>query len=187
VLDGTQALFVAAVSEKAIRDAVAWATRNGVRIVLRTGPDVQRVTGLLVTHDLPVVLANILDLPPREDAFHAYTYQTPGVLARAGVPFAFSSGGFQFSRNLSFQAGRAIGWGLDPDAALRALTLDAARILGIDAEVGSIEKGKLANLVVVSGDLTEVRSQVRHVVIAGRDVPLATRHTDLYQRYLARP
>jgi imidazolonepropionase-like amidohydrolase len=187
VLDGTQALIVTATSEKAIRDAVAWAAKAGVRIVLQTGPDAQRVTELLKTHDVPVILSNLLALPPREDSFHAYTYQTPGVLAQAGIRFAFSSGAFQFSRNLPFQAGRAIGWGLEPDAAIRALTLDAARILGVDSEVGSIDKGKLANLIVVQGDVTEIRSEIRHVIVAGRDVPLTTKQTELYRRYLARP
>ena len=81
---------------------------------------------------------------------------------------------------------RAIAWGLDPEAALRALTLDAARILGIDREVGSIETGKLANLIVVRGDPTEVRSELRHLVIAGRDVSLETKHTELFKRYMAR-
>jgi imidazolonepropionase-like amidohydrolase len=187
VLDGTQALIVTAMSEKAIRDAVAWAAKVGVRLVLQTGPDAQRVTELLKTHDVPVILSNVLALPPREDSFHAYTYQTPGVLAAAGIRFAFSSGTFQFSRNLPFQAGRAVGWGLDSDAAIRALTLDAARILGIDSEVGSIDKGKLANLIVVQGDVTEIRSEIRHVIVAGRDVPLTTKQTELYRRYAARP
>jgi imidazolonepropionase-like amidohydrolase len=158
-----------------------------VRIVLRSGPDAQRVIDLLKTQDVPVILSDILALPPRDDSFHAYPYQTPAVLANAGIKFAFSSGGFQFSRNLPFQAGRAIGWGLDSDTAIRALTLDAARILGVDHEVGSIEKGKLANLIVVRGELTEIRSEIRHVIVAGRDVPLATKHTELYRRYLARP
>jgi imidazolonepropionase-like amidohydrolase len=186
ILDGRQALYVAANTDESIRDAVAWAERAGVRIVLRSNADVQRVAGFLKEREVPVILSNILTLPPREDAFHAYTYQAPAVLAAAGVPFAFSSGDFEFSRNLAFQAGRAIGWGLDADAAIRALTIDAARILGIDKDAGSIERGKLANLLVVRGDPTEVRSQIRHVIIAGRDVPLDTKHTELYRRYLAR-
>jgi imidazolonepropionase-like amidohydrolase len=186
VLDGRQALFVSASTEPAIRDAVAWARRAGVRIVLLSGPDVQRAASLLREQDVPVILSSILALPTREDDFHAYSYQTPGVLAKAGVRFAFSSGGFQFARNLPFQAGRAIAWGLSPDAAIRALTLDAARILGVDREVGSIDEGKLANLIVVRGDPTEVRSEIRHVVIAGRDVPLDTKHTELFKRYMAR-
>jgi imidazolonepropionase-like amidohydrolase len=186
VLDGHQALFVSANTESAIKDAVAWADKAGVRIVLQSGADAQKVASLLKEKDIPVVLTSILTLPPREDLFHAYTYQAPGVLAKAGVRIAFSSGGFEFARNVPIQAGRAIAWGLDPDAAIRALTLDAARIFGVDNQVGSIDTGKLANLVVVKGDLTEIRSEILHVIIAGRDVPLDTKHTDLYKKYMAR-
>jgi imidazolonepropionase-like amidohydrolase len=108
------------------------------------------------------------------------------VLAKAGVRFAFSSGGYQFSRNIAFQAGRAVAWGLDRDAAVRAMTLDAARILGVDSQIGSIEPGKLANLLVMKGDALEIRSQVQHVIIAGRNVPLDSKHTELYKRFMAR-
>ena len=186
VLDRRQALYVTANTEQNIRDVVAWAERQGVRIVLQSGADVQRVAGLLEQHDVPVILTSILSLPPREDEFHAYPYQTPGVLAKAGVPFAFSSGGFQFSRDVPFQAGRAVAWGLSRDDAIKALTLDAARILGVDSQVGSIEAGKVANLVVITGDPLEVRSQIRHVVIAGRDVSLDNSHVALFKKYMAR-
>ena len=186
VLDRRQALYVTANTEQNIRDVVAWAERQGVRIVLQSGADVQRVAGLLKQHDVPVILTSILSLPPREDEFHAYPYQTPGVLAKAGVPFAFSSGGFQFSRDVPFQAGRAVAWGLSRDDAIKALTLDAARILGVDSQVGSIEAGKVANLVVITGDPLEVRSQIRHVVIAGRDVSLDNSHVALFKKYMAR-
>jgi imidazolonepropionase-like amidohydrolase len=186
VLTGTQALIVNANTDRGIRDAVAWAEREHVRIVVRGGPDTQRAAEFLEAHGVPVILTSVLTLPPREDDFHAYPYETPGVLAKAGVRFAFSSGGFQFSRNIPFQAGRAVAWGLDHDAAVRALTLDAARILGVDSQVGSIEPGKLANLVVEKGDALEITSHIEHVIIAGRDVPLDTRQTELYKRYMAR-
>ncbi len=186
VIDGRQAMFVSANGEAAIREAVQWAEKNHVRIVLQTNADAQRAAAYLGQHHVPVILSDVLTLPSREDDFHAYPYQTPGVLAKAGVTFAFSSGDYQFSRNVPFQAARAVGWGLDHDAAIRALTLDAAKILGVDGVVGSIETGKLANLVVVKGDPLQIRSQIQHVVIAGRDVPLDSRQTELYKRYLAR-
>lgn len=186
ILNRSQAVIVNANTDTGIRDAVAWAERERVRIVIRGGADVQRAAGFLKTHDVPVILTTVLTLPPREDDFHAYSYETPGVLAKAGVRFAFSSGGFQFSRDIPFQAGRAVAWGLDHDAAIRAMTLDAARILGVDTQVGSIEPGKLANLVVEKGDALEITSQIEHVIIAGRDVPLETRQTELYKRYMAR-
>ena len=186
ILDRSQAFIVNAGTEQAIRDAVVWADKQHVRIVIRGGADVQRVAAFLKDHDVPVILTSVLTLPPREDEFHAYPYQTAGVLAKAGVRFAFSSGGYQFSRNVPFQAGRSVAWGLDHDTAIRALTLDAARILGVDSQIGSIEPGKLANLVVIRGDALEIRSQIQHVVIAGHDLPLESKHTELYKRFMAR-
>ncbi len=186
ILSRAEAFIVNAGTEQGIRDAVAWAEKQHVRIVIRSGADVQRVAPLLKEHDVPVILTSVLTLPPREDEFHAYPYQAAGVLARAGVRFAFSSGGYQFSRNVPFQAGRSVAWGLDHDAAIRAITLDAARILGVDSQIGSIDAGKLANLVVMKGDALEIRSQIQHVVIAGRDVPLESKHTELYKRFMAR-
>lgn len=186
VLDRRQALYVTATTEQNIKDAVAWADKQNVRIVLQTGADAQKVAGLLKQHDVPVILSSILSLPPREDEFHAYPYQTPGVLAKAGVLFAFSSGGFQFSRDVPFQAGRAVAWGLPHDDAIKALTLDAARVLGVDSQVGSIDAGKVANLVVLTGDPLEIRSQIRHVIIAGRDVPLDNSQLELFKKYMAR-
>jgi len=186
VLDRRQALYVVANTEQTMRDAIALADRQNVRIVLQAGADAQKIAGLLKQHDVPVILSSILSLPPREDEFHAYPYQTPGVLAKAGVTFAFSSGGFQFSRDVPFQAGRAVAWGLSHDDAIKALTLDAARILGVDGQVGTIETGKVANLVVLTGDPLEIRSQIRHVVVAGRDVPLDNSQLELFKKYMAR-
>ena len=186
VLDRRQALYVSATTEQSMRDAVAWADRQNVRIVLQTGADAQKVAGLLKQHDVAVILSSVLSLPPREDEFHAYPYQAPGVLAKAGVTFAFSSGGFQFSRDVPFQAGRAVAWGLSHDEAIKALTLDAARILGVESQVGSIDAGKVANLVVLTGDPLEIRSQIRHVIIAGRDVPLDNSQVELFKKYMAR-
>jgi imidazolonepropionase-like amidohydrolase len=186
ILDGRQAMYVNANGEQAIRDAVAWAEKENIRIVIRTNTDAQRVAAFLKQHEVPIILTSVLTLPPRDDAFHAYTYQAAGVLQKAGVLFAFSSGGYEFTRDVPFQAGRSVAWGLDHDAAIKAITLDAARILGVDKQLGSIEAGKLANLIIVKGDPLEIRSQIQHVIIAGHDVPLDSKHTELYKRYMAR-
>ena len=186
VLDRRQALYVAATTETSIREAVMWAAKQNVRIVIRAGADVQKVAPLLKQYDVPVILSSIFSLPPREDEFHAYPYQTAGVLAKAGVPFAFSSGGFEFSRDVPFQAGRSVAWGLPYDDAIRALTLNAAKILGADAQIGSIEAGKVANLVVVKGDPLDIRSAIQKVVIAGRDLPLDNRQVELFKKYMSR-
>jgi imidazolonepropionase-like amidohydrolase len=80
-----------------------------------------------------------------------------------------------------------VGWGLSRDEALKALTINAAEMLGIADRIGSIEPGKIANLIVARGDPLEVRTPLTHVVIAGRDVPLMNRQLELYERYSKRP
>lgn len=106
--------------------------------------------------------------------------KVPGTLEKAGVTFAFSATGLREPRDFVRNAARAVRSGLSADAALRALTLDAAKIAGADARVGSIDKGKIANLVVTNGDLFEEGTQIRHVFVDGRmlvieDAPAAPR------------
>ena len=91
----------------------------------------------------------MLTTPSREDAFHAATYQAAGELAKAGVKFAFSTSDAAYVRNLPFHAAMSVAWGLDRDEALKALTINAAEILGIADRVGSLEAGKDANLFIV--------------------------------------
>jgi imidazolonepropionase-like amidohydrolase len=186
VLERRQAMFVNAGSDQAIRDAVAWSEKQNVNVVLRISPNSQGMASFLKAHNVPVILGNVLSMPSNEDRFHAYTYQTAGVLAKAGVPFAFSSGGYSNVRLVPFQAAMSVAWGLDRDAAIRALTIDAARIFGVDSQVGTLEAGKLANFFAVRGDPLEIRSQIKHVVIGGRDVPLESKHTELFRRYMSR-
>jgi imidazolonepropionase-like amidohydrolase len=96
--------------------------------------------------------------------------KTPGALSKAGVTFAFESGGLSQARDFVRNAGRAVTDGLPPAAALRALTIDAARIAGAGDRVGSLEKGKIANVIVTSGDLFADGTRIRHVFIDGRAV-----------------
>ncbi len=187
VVNGTLPLYVQAGSADAIRDAIGWAESQSVNIVIRaSGQNAVEQADLLARKSVPVILSEILTLPQGEDAFHAASYQAPGKLAAAGVTFAFSSGNYDGARLIPFQAAMAVAWGLDRDRAIRALTIDAAKIFGADRALGTIEAGKIANLIVVGGDPLEIRSRIQHVVIAGRDVPLESKHTELFQRYMGR-
>lgn len=179
--------FVQAGNDTAIRDAVAWAERQGLNIVIRTSPAAAVATAdLLKAKNVPVILNNVLAMPQDDDAFHAANYQAAGALAKAGVLFAFSSGGYDNVRLIPFQAAMSVAWGLDRDEAIKALTINAARIFGADKAVGSLEPGKIANLLVVSGDPLEIRSRIQHVIIAGRDLPLESKHTELFKRFMGR-
>jgi imidazolonepropionase-like amidohydrolase len=112
------------------------------------------------------------DEPLRTLQTRANAPKVPAALAKAGVPFAFSSAGLRDPRDFVRNAGRAVREGLPADAAIRALTIDAARIAGADDRVGSLERGKIANLLVTEGDLFDERLQVKHVFVDGRMVDI---------------
>jgi imidazolonepropionase-like amidohydrolase len=187
IIKKQQAFYVNAGSEQAITQAIAWAQRQDVNLVIRTSPAAAVASAAaLKAANVPVIISSILALPQGDDAFHAATYQAAGELEKAGVTFAFSSGGFETVRLIPFQAAMSVAWGLSKERALQAMTLDAAKIFGADKLVGSIEPGKVANLVVTNGDAMEIRTRVMHVIIAGRDVPLQNKQTELFNRYMGR-
>jgi hypothetical protein len=187
VVQKKQVLFIQSTTDNGVRDAIAWAERQGINIVIRTSPaSAVANAALLKAKNVPVILSNVLSMPTGEDTFHAANYQAAGELAKAGVTFAFSSGGYENVRLVPFQAAMSVAWGLSHDEAIKALTINAAKIFGADKAIGSLEVGKLANLVVVSGDPLEIRSHIQHVVIAGHDVPLESKHTELFKRYMNR-
>ncbi|MDP2320555.1 MAG: amidohydrolase family protein [Acidobacteriota bacterium] len=187
VAQGRQPLFVAADTADDITEAVAFADRVGVRIVIMGGLEAPRVAPLLKSKNIPVVLGSVLTLPTREDDHHAATYRAAGELAQAGVQFAFGTDGAANNRLLPYEAAISVAWGLDRDRALKALTLDAATILGVADRVGSLEAGKLANFFIATGDPMEMKTQFTHIFINGRDVGVKSKHTELYERFSARP
>ncbi|MFB3854641.1 MAG: amidohydrolase family protein [Vicinamibacterales bacterium] len=186
VVEGKIPLFTNAAREQDIKDAVAFAEKANVRVVMMAGPEAALVAPLLAEKKIPVILGPILALPTRDDMFHAASYMAAGELARAGVKFAFATGDHANVRQVPYQAAMSIAWGLPRDEALKALTINAAEILGVADVMGSIEPGKVANLLVAKGDPLEVRTEVTHVFINGRDVDMSNKHLALYERYSKR-
>jgi imidazolonepropionase-like amidohydrolase len=187
IVERRQPLFVSANSEADIREAIAFADRNNLRIVITGGLESPLVAPLLKEKGIPVILGSVLTLPAREDAHHAATYKAAGELAQAGITFAFATGGAANNRLLPYEAAISVAWGLDRNRALKAMTLDAATILGVADRVGSLEAGKVANLFIANGDPMEMKTQFTHVFINGRDVGLKSKHTELYERFSSRP
>lgn len=186
VVEGRIPLFTNAAREQDIKDAVSFAERVNVRIVIMAGPEAALVAPLLAEKKVPVILGSILALPTRDDMFHAASYMAAGELAKAGVTFAFSTGDHANVRQVPYQAAMSVAWGLPRDEALKALTINAAEILGVADVMGSIEPGKVANLLVAKGDPLEVRTEVTHVFINGQGVDLSNKHLALYERYSKR-
>ncbi len=108
-------------------------------------------------------------------------------LQAAGIPIAFSSFGVAFSRRLSQYAGAAVAYGLPHEEALKAVTLNAAQMLGLADQLGTIEPGKMANLIVTDGDPLEIKTQVRYLFIKGQLTSTENRHHELYEEYRKRP
>jgi imidazolonepropionase-like amidohydrolase len=170
-----------------IRDAVAFADRVNVKLVISGGTEANIVAPLLKEKSIPVILGNVLSLPANEDAFHAASYQLAGELSQAGVKVAFSTGDSAYVRIVPYHAAMSVAWGMNRDEALKALTINAAEILGVADRVGSLEPGKNANLFIAKGDPLEIRTVVTNVFINGKDVGLDNKHERLYQKYMARP
>jgi imidazolonepropionase-like amidohydrolase len=187
VVEGRTPLITRADDESDIRDAVAFADRVGVKIVISGGQEAGYVASLLKEKNIPVILGPVQALPRREDVGHAANVETAAQLVRAGVKIAFATGDANNARLLPYHAAFAVAWGLPREEAIKALTINSAEILGVGDRLGSLEPGKQANLFIAKGDPLEVRTEVTHVIIAGQDVPLMNNHLAAYERYRARP
>lgn len=187
VVEGRSIVFLTADTARDIRNAVAFGKKENLRFVIHGGREANLVADLLKKENVPVILGSIVELPAREDDPYDARFTVPRELARAGVNFALTSPDSSEIRNLPYEAGFAQAYGISGEQALRAVTLSPAEILGVADRLGSIEVGKIADLVVTDGDLLEIRTQVKHLFISGREVSLETRHTRLYEKYLSRP
>jgi imidazolonepropionase-like amidohydrolase len=189
VLDGKVPMLIRAEKEKTIKEAIAFADKQKVHMILERGTEAWKVAAALKTHNIPVVLPPTLRLPDEEDDPYDKPFSIPGELSKAGVKFAFASfgpGDEDNPRNLPYEAAAAVGFGLPQAEALKAVTLYAAQIWGVGDELGSIEKGKWADLIVTDGDPLETRTQIKQMFIKGAPVDLDNKHYRLYEKYLAR-
>ncbi len=175
-------------TEGQIRGVLALADTFRLKVVLRGAADSWMLADTLAARKIPVIVGP-LTATPNGDAPYDAIYAYPGVLAKAGVLIAFQTNdsGEGDARNLPYNAALATAYGLDPEEALRAVTINPARIWGVADRLGSIEPGKVANLFLTTGDPLDVRSQVREVFIRGQRMPWDDRHTTEYQKYRNRP
>jgi imidazolonepropionase-like amidohydrolase len=184
LFDGRQKLYIHTAGAKSMQEAVLFAEQHKVQPVLVGAEDAFMVADFLKTHNVPVILSKTQRLPQREDEAVDQPYRTPAVLHEKGVLFALSEQGTWRQRNLGFEAGQAVGYGLPYEAAVASITLHAARILGIEATTGSLEVGKDATLFISEGDALDMRtSRVVAAFIQGREINLDDKHKALYRRF----
>jgi imidazolonepropionase-like amidohydrolase len=186
VLDGKMPLAVTASRAAAIHDAIAWSEKQNVKIVILQPRDITKAGPELKAKNIPVILGRVLALPDSEDAEYDQSYTQPLEAYKAGVKFALGTFTNEFVRDLPYQAATAVAYGLPHDEALKALTINPAQIWGAGDLIGSLEKGKLADLMIVDGDPMDVRTQIRHLFIKGKEITLSNKQIRLYERYMSR-
>jgi len=187
VLEGLEPIAIRAERERSIRDAVAFADEEKVKIIIVDPREIGGTGPLLKERHIPVILGRAFQLPMRDDDPYDAPYTLAAQFYRAGVKVCFGTFDVQFARNVGFEAAQAAAFGLPRDVALRALTINSAEILGVGDRLGSIEKGKLGDLILTDGDPLEARTNIKQMFIAGREVSLESRHTREYEKWMKRP
>jgi imidazolonepropionase-like amidohydrolase len=187
VVEGRLPVIVLANRAREIRDAVAFAQRNKLKLIIAGGEEAWKEKELLKENNVPVILRPTQALPGEEDEPYDKPFTNPGELHRAGIRIAFATFNSSDSRTLPYEAANAVPYGLPYEEALKGVTLYPAQMLGVADRLGSLEVGKLGNLIVTDGDPLEITTQIRHVVINGRPVSTDNKHRQLYEKYRARP
>lgn len=184
LFNGSKKLFISADAAKQIMQAVTFAKQFGVQAVIVGGKEAYLVTDVLKENKVPVILRETQTLPDRDEDDVYLPYKMPKILQDAGVLYGLTGTGFWRQRNLPFEAGQAVGYGLSKEQAVSMITLNNAKILGIDKMTGSIETGKDANLFISTGDaLDMITLNVETAFIQGRNINLDNLHKQLYKKF----
>jgi imidazolonepropionase-like amidohydrolase len=188
LFDKSEKLYVHANTVKQMLVALDFVKEFGFDMVIVGGSDSWQIADLLKQNNVSVILSQMHSLPTAEDDDVDQPYKTPAMLQKAGVTFAINDEDEQNrGRNLMFNAGTAATYGLTKEQALQAITLNAAKCLGIDKQTGSIEVGKDANIIISDGDILDMRtSLVTDAFIQGRKIDLNDKQKQLNDRYLKR-
>jgi imidazolonepropionase-like amidohydrolase len=187
VVRGQLPLLVVADRARDIRNAIEYADKYNLKIILAGGREAYKVKDLLRSKSVPVILRPPLALPSDEDDPYDRLLTQPAELAKAGVKFAIASFDNSFSRRLGQNAANAVAHGLPYDEGLKSVTLYPAQILGLADQVGTLETGKVANVIVTDGDPLELTTDVRYLFIKGELASRDNKHQRLYEKYLNRP
>lgn len=189
VFTGDKKVFIHANNARELSSAIYFIQEQQIKSPVLVGAyDALLVADLLVDYAIPVVLRRVHELPLREDDAVDLPYRLPSLLAEKGVLFCLQNNGSMQAmgtRNLPFYAGTAAAYGMDREEALRSITLNAAKILGIEKEVGSLEVGKFATFFVSEGDALDMRTNKLTVAfINGKIIDLSSHQKELYERYM---
>lgn len=181
---GKKPIVFTAERERDIRSVAKFVEEMKVKGVIAGGQEAWKAADVLKKNNIAVIYTNIYDLPVQDDDPYDYLFEAPSKMQKAGMTFCISTGNNGAEvRDLPYHAGLASAYGLDKTEALKAVTLYPAQILGIADKMGSLDVGKMANVVVTDGDMLEARTSIKYLFINGRMLPLTSRHTELFERF----
>ncbi|AUC80855.1 amidohydrolase family protein [Lacinutrix sp. Bg11-31] len=188
VIDGSKKLYIHVDGERGITDAINFTKANNINhIVIVGGYEAIKVSHLLKQNNIPVLLQRVHSKPKNDDDDYDLPFKLANQLVKSGVLVGLENAGDMErmnARNLPFLAGTCAAYGLDKEQALSLITLNTAKILGVDAKVGSLEVGKDATLFISEGDALDMRTnKLEKAYIQGRDISLESHQTELYKRY----
>ena len=187
VVNGEVLLYIEVNSAKDILSALEWIEDRGYENVVLTGvAEGWRVAEEIAEAGLPVITGPVLSTPTRGSDAYDTAYKNPGLMQKAGIKVALRTMDTENSRNLPYNAGFAATYGMGREEALKAITINAAEIMGVGDQLGSIEVGKKANIFVSTGDPFQTSTKILDVFIDGYKIPMTSRHTELYDEFLNR-
>ena len=185
VVEGQIPVMFSANSEKEIQAVIDFIREEKIKVILYGAREAEKMVDKIKELEIPVILGSLLNMPSSWEEGYDSAYRTPAVLQKAGIIFAFSSERYlpPLSVDLPYQASKAIAFGLDQKEALKAVTINPARIFGVGDRMGSLEPGKEANIVLTDGDILDRRTNICHILIDGKPVDLSNEYTDLLKKF----
>lgn len=178
-------VVVAADGVAQMNDAITWAKQEGIRLVIRGGRDAVHIADRLKAENIPLILTATMAAPGRDHESYDDVYSAPARLHAAGVRFAISGGaGGLYSNRLPWEAGVAVAFGLPEEEAMRAVTINAAEMLGISDRVGSLEVGKQATLLITTGNPLNMTSNIEQAYIQGREIDMNDIQKHFFKKYM---
>lgn len=188
VLEGNMLLFIHANDFRQIEQAVHFSDEHQLQIVIVGGRDADKAASLLKSRNIPVVYTAAWGRTWRSDEAMDRAYATPAMFEASGIRYSLAIEGNWPVRNLAFAAGQSMAYGVSAETALRSITLEPAKVLGVEDKMGSLTIGKQANIVVSEGDLFDhLTHKVQMLLIEGREVNIDNRHKRLYRKYSEKP
>lgn len=186
--NGDKTLYVNANGEKEITDIILFKKKNNIKkLVIIGGYKAHKIADLLKENNVSVLLRRIHDVPNSEDEDVNLPYKIAKILTEKGIVVGLENSGDMErmqTRNMPFYAGTCAAWGMNKEDALKLITSNTAKILGIDAKYGTIEAGKSATLFISEGDALDMKTnKLSHAFIDGRQISLESHQTELYERY----